>query len=233
MTEEAYLTALANSLGTSYDHLDDVSRADCPLGDEALIEAAAAGLLPLRQGRDQIWVITPNGPMARRLADPRESWPARSFRLTSSDRLRHFVMRHAQRTLGGRAADSLRRDRPLLSNAPLARGGRSAATGAFVLLVFLFAAAAPVAMIDTLSGSMCTLFLAAAILRLCSVYFARKPIQEPAKRPGPVSDAQLPIYTIICALYREATVVDDLVAAIRALDYPGIMAQTPETFRSV
>jgi cellulose synthase/poly-beta-1,6-N-acetylglucosamine synthase-like glycosyltransferase len=34
----------------------------------------------------------------------------------------------------------------------------------------------------------------------------------------------LPIYTIICALYREAPVVENLVAAIRALDYPGIMA---------
>jgi cellulose synthase/poly-beta-1,6-N-acetylglucosamine synthase-like glycosyltransferase len=30
----------------------------------------------------------------------------------------------------------------------------------------------------------------------------------------------LPIYTIICALYREAPVVDRLVAAIQALDYP-------------
>jgi cellulose synthase/poly-beta-1,6-N-acetylglucosamine synthase-like glycosyltransferase len=33
-------------------------------------------------------------------------------------------------------------------------------------------------------------------------------------------DRELPVYTIICALYREARVVGDLVAAIRALDYP-------------
>jgi hypothetical protein len=30
------------------------------------------------------------------------------------------------------------------------------------------------------------------------------------------------------ALYREASSVDSLIAAIRALDYPGIMAQTPQ-----
>ncbi|MFZ3352343.1 MAG: hypothetical protein WA268_15910, partial [Xanthobacteraceae bacterium] len=45
------------------------------------------------------------------------------------------------------------------------------------------------------------------------------------------TDRDLPIYTIICALYREEKVVDKLVAAIRALDYPGIMAQAPQAFR--
>ncbi len=49
ITEEAYLTALAHSLGTSYERFDAVARADCPLDDDALIAAAAAGLLPLRQ----------------------------------------------------------------------------------------------------------------------------------------------------------------------------------------
>ncbi len=216
ITEEAYLTALARSLGTSYERFDDVSRADCPLGDDALIEAAATGILPLRRGRDLVWVITPSGPTARRLADPRESWPVRSFRLASSGHLRDFVMRHAQRALGGRAADDLRRHRPHLSNAPRTRGGRSIAPGAVALLALLFSGVAPIAMIETMSALMCTLFLAAAILRLWSAYFART-ISKP---PVHTEDAQLPIYTIICALYREAAVVDDLVAAIRALDYP-------------
>jgi len=224
VTEEAYLIALAGSLGTSYERLDAVSRADCPLGDAALIEAAAAGMLPLRQGRNRVWVITPSRLMARHLADPRQSWPVRSFRLTSSEHLRRFVMRHTQHALGKAAAENLRRNQPLLSNAPLARSGPSVATAAFVLATLLFAVVAPVAMIETLSGLMCTLFLAAALLRLWSVYFAR----EPSKSRVHVSDAQLPIYTIICALYREAPVVDQLVAAIRALDYPGIMAQTPQ-----
>lgn len=61
-------------------------------------------------------------------------------------------------------------------------------------------------------------------MRLWSAYFAH----APAKRPVHIDDAALPIYTIVCALYREAPVVNNLVAAIRALDYPGIMAQTPQ-----
>jgi glycosyltransferase XagB len=48
-----------------------------------------------------------------------------------------------------------------------------------------------------------------------------------AQPPPRIEDRRLPIYTIICALYREERVVDKLVDALRALDYPGIMAQTP------
>jgi cellulose synthase/poly-beta-1,6-N-acetylglucosamine synthase-like glycosyltransferase len=51
----------------------------------------------------------------------------------------------------------------------------------------------------------------------------------PPQRPR-IADHELPIYTVICPLYREGAVVRQLVAAIRALDYPGIMAQTPQAF---
>ena len=103
ITEEAYLTALAGSLGTSYERFDGISRADCPLDDDQLIEAAAAGLLPLREGRGLVWIIAPRGITARRLADPRQQRPEwlPSFRLTSADRLRHFVAPHSQRASAG------------------------------------------------------------------------------------------------------------------------------------
>jgi hypothetical protein len=175
ITEEAYLTALAHSLGTSYERFDSVTRADCPPDDDALI-AAAAGLLPLGQGGQGgessglVWIIAPRGMTARRLADRRQAarlqWPdfMRSFRLTSSDRLRQFVMQHGQRALGRRAADDLRHNAPLFSNAPAAHGGRSIVKPALALLAFLFFALAPIAMIEALSGLICTLFLAAAML---------------------------------------------------------------------
>ena len=226
MTEEAYLTALASSLGSSYERFDGVSRADCPLDDDRLIEAAAAGLLPLRQGHGLVWIIAPRGLTARRLADPRQPRPQwlRSFRLTSADRLRQFAVRHGQRALGQRAADSLRLTRPLFSNAPPAHGRRGIKAIALVMLAFTFFAAAPIAVIEALGGLLCVLFLAAAMLRLLSACFT----DDAPARPTCLDDAKLPIYTIVCALYREAAVVDDLVAAIRQLDYPGIMAQAVE-----
>jgi hypothetical protein len=216
ITEEAYVTALANSLGTSYERFDGRSRADCPLDDDGLIQAAAAGLLPLRHGRDLVWIIAPRGLTARRLADPHQSRPEwlRSFRLTSADRLRHFVAQHTQRALGRRAAESLRLRWPFYSNAPPAHGRRGITAIALSTLAFAFFALAPVAMIEALSGLLCALFLAAAMLRLLSACF----MSDASKRPVHIDDAKLPIYTIICALYREAPVVGDLVAAILEAD---------------
>ncbi len=216
MTEEAYLTALAASLGTSYEPLDRVSRADCPLDDNQLIQAAAAGLLPLREAGEIIWVIAPRCLTARRLASQsRPAW-LQSFRLTSSERLLRFVARHTRKALGRRAADGLRRSRPLLSNAPRRQGAGRIATLALAILAVAMLSLASAAAIETLAALLCTVFLGAAALRLASVAFAREAPRRSPRR----GDHTLPIYTIICPLYREANVVDGLVAAIRSLDYP-------------
>jgi hypothetical protein len=46
ITEEAYLAALAHSLGTTYESFDTISRADCPLDDDkiALVAVAIGGV---------------------------------------------------------------------------------------------------------------------------------------------------------------------------------------------
>ena len=218
ITEEAYLIALANSLGTSFERFDEISRNDCLVDDDQLVQAAAAGLLPIREGRRLVWIVAPRGDTARRLADPRQQRPAwlQSFRLTSADRLRQFVLQHGQRALGRRAAESLRLSQPLFSNAPPHRGRPALQTLALVAIAFIFFAIAPLPVIEGLSGVCCVLFLAAAILRLLSACFTETAGETPAYR----DDRELPIYTVICALYREAAVVEQLVGAIRALDYP-------------
>ena len=43
---------------------------------------------------------------------------------------------------------------------------------------------------------------------------------EPEVRTSELTDDELPSYTVVVALYRETSVVDDLVKAIDALDYP-------------
>jgi hypothetical protein len=68
ISEEAYLSALATSLRTPYVQLDHVTRAQCPLDDTKLIQAAVTGLLPLNQDGNRIWIIAPQGLVARHLA---------------------------------------------------------------------------------------------------------------------------------------------------------------------
>jgi len=54
LTEEAHLTALAGSLGTSFEPLDRVERARCPLADDQLIRAAATRLRTPALGKDRV-----------------------------------------------------------------------------------------------------------------------------------------------------------------------------------
>ena len=226
MTEEGYLTALATSLGTFFDPLDNISRAACPLSDDQLIQAAAAGLLPLHDGDELTWIIAPRCLTSRNLAGLGSStsqWP-RSFRLTSPERLSRFAARHAQAALGRRAASELQRSRPLFSNAPRAGGPDWIAIAALAALGGAVFAAAPDAAIKAIAASCCAAFLAAGALRLLCAARAGPP---PSRRPR-IADHELPVYSIICPLYREAKVVRRLVAAVRGLDYPGIMAQTPQ-----
>jgi hypothetical protein len=226
MTEEGYLTALATSLGTFFDPLDNVSRASCPLSDDQLIQATAAGLLPVQYGDELSWIIAPRCLTARNLANLGHSTPQSPhwFRLTSPERLSRFAAQYAQRALGQRAAGELRRVQPHLSNAPRAASSGWIAMAASAAIGGAVFAAAPGLAIHALATSCCAAILAAGMLRLLCAFRAGP---APPQRPR-IADHELPIYTVICPLYREGAVVRQLVAAIRALDYPGIMAQTPQ-----
>ena len=217
ITEEAYLRALASSLNTSYDRLETLQRTDCPLTDAELIQAAAAGLLPIREAGRIVWIIAPRHMTARRFADPRRPRPSwiESFRLTSSDRLWQFVRRHADGTLGGQAADALRKTQPIFSNASRLHPGIGVVAATLALITLTALALIP-ATAGTFGTLLCTIFLSAVTLRLVTALYSRP--QPP--QPIHLSDAALPAYTIICALYREEKVVRKLIAAIRALDYP-------------
>jgi cellulose synthase/poly-beta-1,6-N-acetylglucosamine synthase-like glycosyltransferase len=218
ITEDGYLAALARSLGTKYQPLDRTPRSDCPLNDDELIQAAAAGLMPLYCDGHLTWIIAPRNLTARRLADPQLRPPEwlRPFRLTSSGQLQRFVTRHTQRTLGERATNGLRRAWPLFSNAPRKKGWRSALAFALIVLTDIGLGVKPAMTIGLLGTALCAAFLGTAALRLWSAFKAK----APAKRLRDIDDRTLPTYTIICALYREAPVVEKLVAVIRTLDYP-------------
>jgi hypothetical protein len=49
-----------------------------------------------------------------------------------------------------------------------------------------------------------------------------------AEQIADLNDADLPIYSILVPLYREAHMVARITAALKNLDYPGLMAQTPQ-----
>jgi cellulose synthase/poly-beta-1,6-N-acetylglucosamine synthase-like glycosyltransferase len=218
MTEDAYIAALAASLGVRYERLDRISRDACPLDDKQLIRAAITGLLPLYHRGELLWIVAPRDLLARRLANadsPLPHW-MRRFHLTSSARLWRFVSAHTQAALGWQATDSLRASRPLLSNAPRATRQPNRIALAALALAAALLITFPAGTFTACGAILCLVFLAAAVLRISSVWATGDAPTRSTRLP----EDQLPIYTIICALYHEATVIEDLVASVRALDYP-------------
>lgn len=215
--EEAYLNALSASLGVPYVPLETVSREAVPIPDDRVLEAAAAGLLPLKGRSGPVLAVAPRGLAARRLIDLMRARPflRNVICLTGSESLRHYALRHARQAVAVQAADALRQIRPDLSAASLRiapRPGRLAALS----IVAMAGLAFPGQLIAGLSIVLSLVFLAWVALRLMG---AAAPLRT-AGREARLPDRQLPVYSIVVALYREARTVPQLVASLERLDYP-------------
>jgi glycosyltransferase XagB len=226
LSEETYLRAFAAALGTAFEPLDGISRKFCPLDDQRLIEAAAAGLLPVTIDGKLHLVVAPRGGAPRRIWHLIEDNPARAriFRFTSAEHIKRFVLRHGGKAIAARATDKLKQTWPILSAGP-PRRRMNFVPGVIAMLIMVIATAvAPTAATFIVGIALAAIFLAWVGLRLTGAFIKWRAVATPT---APPHDA-LPIYTIIAALYREAASVDGLLTAIECLDYPGIMAQAPQ-----
>jgi hypothetical protein len=224
--EEAYLRALADSLGLTFDALDGISRAQCPIDDGRLIKSAAAGMLPLSVNGELCLAVAPRGLAVRRIIKLISDKPklARCIRFTSTKRLTDFVFHHGSRAIAARATKELKSLRPDLSAAPPRWRANIASLAVFSFIALMAILIAPAQTMLAVEIMLSGLFLAWLGLRLAGAFIA-----WPAAGPQlALRDDELPIYTIISALYREASSVGGLLAAIERIDYPGIMAQTPQ-----
>jgi len=218
LDEETYLRALGRHLGVVFEPLDGVPRDMCPLADDRLIEAAAQGMVALTVADELVLVVAPRAGAARRITAMIESQPeqARRFRFTSADRINRFAMRCAGATLAARAAFGLQQTAPALSAAPPRWRGNIvvlAVGGACCLAAATFATAATMYAVEALLAA---IFLAWLGLRLAGA------LVDWMRRDGALelTDGELPTYSVIAALYREASSVDGLLSAIERLDYP-------------
>ena len=239
LDEETYLRTFADWLGITFDSLDGLPRAQCPLDDRRLIEAAATGMLPLRVGGELYLVVAPRGIAARRIAALVEDRPevSRRIRLTTSERLNAFVFRHGAAALAARAANGLKTRWPVLSAAPprwRANIARVIVCGGLAIATFIVA---PAQMMLAMEIWLTMIFLAWIGLRLAGMAITWRQTDPPLR----LRDDALPVYTVIAALYREASSVEALLAAIARLDYPpekidlkiAVEADDEETRRAV
>lgn len=217
--EETYVRALASELGIDFEALDTTPRAACPLDDRALIAKAATGLLPLcdRDGTPLV-AVAPSGPAVRSLIRlvRRDPATAARLRLTTAGRINRFLLRAGAAALIGAATDDLASRWPTLS----AKGqrGRRKFVALTVMATLLLTAvlAAPTVTQITVELILSAVFLAWLGLRLMGAFIGER--AAPPDRALP--ESALPVYSVIAALYREATSVAGLLAAIERLDYP-------------
>lgn len=216
--EEDYLQAFAAANGIQIEPLTDVARPACPLSDGGLLSAITHGILPLRIGNEIVYVVAPRGTGARRLARLVAWRPdlRRRIRLTSAARFHRFVVMQTGAALGTYAAETLKTTTPVLSAATaIANRGW---TGWPPLLALLVSALCfyPEAARLVLDLGFSALFLSWMTLRLLAPLVRRPAITEPRR----IAEAELPVYTVMAALYREARSVPALVAALKQLDWP-------------
>lgn len=207
--EDAFYRALARRLGVPFIAqrvaLDD--RADYGA-------VAAAGIAALAQPTQHVrWLAAPRGrAIAALLALP----DAAGLAITTPRRFGASLRGSAWTQIAEDAALRLHKIEPRLS----ARAGPSRATrlssGALLCLAALLAFLWPHA-IGLLIWTLLTIaFSMATVTRL---FTAAATFGAEAQSP-PLADRDLPTYTLVVPLYREANIARALVRALEALDYP-------------
>ncbi|MCF2525131.1 glycosyltransferase family 2 protein [Bradyrhizobium sp. G127] len=220
--ESVYLDRLAAHSGLRVETLSNTSRADCLLPDDQVHLIARHGMLPIRGQHGLVLVSVPRGYTVRRTLRRIAQAPSlrERLRLTSTAHLNEFLEAESGGLLERVAADGLAARFPELSAAPMpvSRGrmmsiARSLArlAGPIVLLTL-----APLTVIDVSSVILAIWFLLFTSLRLAGCFSPRK--RHP--RLPRLHDSQLPVYTVVAALYREASSVAPLMRYIDELDYP-------------
>jgi cellulose synthase/poly-beta-1,6-N-acetylglucosamine synthase-like glycosyltransferase len=212
ISEDSYFQALSGWLGLAYETFEHRSRKSCPLDDHQLLEAAKSGLLPIRIAGRLEFVVAPRS--VPRLVDFVLAHPHVQFRLTSTKRLNHFIGDHSHEMIGYRAADALSNVWPHLC--AVSHTWRPMFTMAGILAVILaLLIVAPGPVLAAVEAILALGFLAWLALRWFGSFVAVEP-----PRVRSIAELELPTYTIIVALYGEASSVGALVRSLRELSYP-------------
>ena len=215
--EDEFYRALARHLGTAF-----VTHGAQVAPGIDIAAASAAGMAPLtRWPGGPRWIIAPRGrAITQLLAQGR----AQNAVITSPRRLDQFLRDANTARIAQDAASTLSDD----ASARYATIAQVWPVLAVTVAGYGFLAwLRPTAATDALAVALWFVFLSACALRIVAASASFVVLDMPRA----LRDAELPIYTIVIALYREARMAGDIVTALENLDYPGIRAQTPQALR--
>jgi glycosyltransferase involved in cell wall biosynthesis len=210
--EEFFYRALADRLGAPF-HVGGA-----PLDNTAsparALQAGLVYLAPLAAPYRAI--AAPRGEALRLLIDMADQGRCPSgLAITSPRRLGALMRVERGHEIATRASMHLERLDPAYCARGEMRPAQTLAAAVFGLGMIALAFAAPAVERTVSSALLWLLFSATIFLRIACA------IAAGASRPSPpLADADLPVYTVIVAMYREGAVIPKLVAALNAFDYP-------------
>jgi cellulose synthase/poly-beta-1,6-N-acetylglucosamine synthase-like glycosyltransferase len=183
-------------------------------------QCLAKGLLRQRQ-RSGAFVLAPDRLRPNALREMLRRLSPYEFALASPGAVREAICRHFAPVITREAVEGLATRRPNLSaKAKPAMWQRGAIIfGAIALLAALVLA--PAATIWMVTLALALLFVPVIAFRLLAVHGLLKAATENSSAlRRRVPDHELPVYTLLVPLYREAHMLPGLAQALRRLDYP-------------
>lgn len=183
-------------------------------------------IAPIGQGDDGLQIaIAPTGANARRIARLAEQ-PYLSYQLrqqifiTTPSRIRTAFLERFRSTISRNALRGLEEKYPDSS----ARSGLTIwqkATGFLILLITAIGCwNAPSSVWICLNVFLVAIFMVVTLFRTSAVFWSALHQRQAQKTHPPPPNSDLPVYTILVPLFREALVLPHLVQALLRLDYP-------------
>ncbi len=176
----------------------------------------------LRFGERVVLVVAPRPdeiPLLRRRLQEKPALVER-VRIAAPATIRAFVAAKRRNALRRRAVGWLAAAMPPLSARYVGRAKGVTGPKALLAAVLGLALLAPLTTFQAM-GFLCTLFFCNCSVWKLVAAFGRRPVL----RLEHLASAELPTYTVLVPLYREAAIVPDLVRHLRALDYPASKLQ--------
>jgi glycosyltransferase XagB len=209
ITEELYYRALANHLGCQY------YSGYPPLADTFdAVKGLRCGVAPLQSSAGPRMVIAPRAKSVSRLIEATQSGAIRSgsFAVASPKRFANLVRAYHGSELLDVALGRLPTN---LTAREGMTGWQIAAVGVTAILA-LFLGIIDFNALHAVSSAILWLIFSASVMLRSMVAVA----SDPEIHCPDLSDDELPNYTVVVALYREARIVENLVKSIDAFDYP-------------
>jgi cellulose synthase/poly-beta-1,6-N-acetylglucosamine synthase-like glycosyltransferase len=210
IAEDAFHAALAAEARVKL--VDDLPELAANIDLTLALRSGVAALA----GPERRFVIVAEGRMIPPLLLASESF-RRSVLLMSPGNFRTALRRKAGMQIAREAANGLERIYPGLSAREGPSPGQIGVLAAIVFALSFFGTLEPALTLVIGGLLMVPLFLLLATFRIAATF---EPESALAQRLRPLSEARLPVFTVLVPLYQEVAVLDQLLAALGEIDYP-------------